>query len=101
MPMSSSSLLGLTGQYWKLAVGLVALVGGSVAPLRAATGVSWTLGTVIAVVGYAFTCLAVRCPGCGVRWFWQAALDAGVYAPLFKSSRCPSCQRDFAPTDRA
>jgi hypothetical protein len=90
-------VLSLTGQYWKIAVGVVAMLVGSLAPLSAATGMSWTVGTIVAVVGYAYTCYAVACPGCGARWMWQAALDAGVYAPLFKGSSCPTCKRDFAP----
>lgn len=94
--MANPSLLGLTGQYWKLAAGVLLLLAGSIAPLFEATGMSWTVGTAVACVGYAFTLLAVRCPNCGSRWFWQAALDAGVYRPLFKESACPSCQHDFS-----
>lgn len=93
--MQASSVLRLTGQNWKLVLGVAALVAGSVAPLWPATGLTWTTGTVLAIAGYAFTCLAVRCPACGSRWFWQAALDAGLYAPIFKGSACPSCKRDF------
>jgi hypothetical protein len=96
--VAQSSVLGLTGQYWKVAAGVVALVAGSIAPLFAASGMSWTTGTIVACAGYAFTCLAVRCPVCGSRWFWQAALDAGLYGPLFKGSACPACKRDFART---
>ncbi|MBW7930422.1 MAG: hypothetical protein H3C57_03840 [Gammaproteobacteria bacterium] len=94
--MATPSLLGLTGQYWKLVAGMLLLLVGSIAPLFEATGMSWTVGTIVACVGYAFTLLAVRCPNCGSRWFWQAALDAGVYRPLFKESTCPSCQHDFS-----
>ncbi len=94
--MAQASVLSLTGQYWKLIVGISALIVGSVAPLSEATGFSWTAGTVLAVVGYAFTCYAVRCPGCESRWFWQAALDASVYGPLFKGSSCPACKKDFS-----
>lgn len=94
--MAQSSVIGLTGQYWKLALGIGVLLVGSFAPLAAATGMSWTTGTVLAVAGYAFVCLTVRCPACGSRWFWQAALDAGLYRPLFRSSVCPQCERDYA-----
>jgi len=94
--MATPSLLGLTGQYWKLVVGTALLLVGSIAPLFEATGMSWTVGTIVACVGYGFTLLAVRCPNCGSRWFWQAALDAGVYRPLFKGSSCPNCQHDFS-----
>lgn len=94
--MNPSSVLRLTGQFWKLAAGVVALVAGSVVPLFEASGLSWTGGTILACAGYAFTLVAVRCPGCGSRWFWQAALDAGLYAPIFKGSACPACKRDYA-----
>lgn len=99
MVVDKTSVIRLTGQYWKLAVGVLALLIGSFAPMVEASGISWTSGTVVACAGYAFTCLAVRCPGCGSRWFWQAALDASLYAPLFKRTACPKCGRDFAPTN--
>lgn len=94
--MASSSVIGLTGQFWKLAIGVAALLVGSVAPLFEASGMSWTVGTIVACVGYAFPCYAVRCPGCGSRWFWQAALDATWYPPLFKGSSCPACKHDYS-----
>lgn len=97
--MEQSSVIGVTGQYWKLALGVVALLAGSFVPMVERIGMSWTAGTVLAIAGYAFTCLAVRCPGCGSRWFWQAALDASLYGPLFKRSACPQCGRDFARKD--
>lgn len=94
--MAGSSVIARTGQMWKVVLGGGALLVGSFAPLVAATGLSWTGGTVLATVGYVFVCLAVRCPDCGSRWFWQAAMDARVYAPLFRQAACPSCQRDYA-----
>jgi hypothetical protein len=89
-------VLSLTRQYWKVALGVVLLLAGSLAPLVEASGITWTTGTIIAVAGYAFTLIAVRCPVCGSRWFWQAALDAGLYGRLFRGSTCPACERDFA-----
>ena len=94
--MARISVISLTGQYWKVGVGVLAVLVGSFAPLVEASGLSWTWGTVIAVVGYSFTCLAVRCPACGGRWFWHALLDASLYVPLFKGSACPQCKRDLA-----
>lgn len=90
------SAIRLTGQYWKVGVGVLALLVGSFAPLFAATGISWTSGTILAVAGYSFSCVAVRCPDCGIRWLWQAALDAGLYPHLYKRSTCPACKRDYA-----
>ncbi|GMW06470.1 MAG: hypothetical protein QY320_13100 [Gammaproteobacteria bacterium] len=98
--MATSSVIGLTGQNWKLALGAAALLIGSFAPLATVTGISWTAGTVLAVAGYAFVCLMVRCPACRSRWFWQAALDAGLYGPLFRRPECPQCRHDFARTPR-
>jgi hypothetical protein len=92
-----SSVVALTGQYWKVAVGTAALVLGSIAPLFAATGLSWTAGTLVAAAGYGFTCMAVRCPACGSRWFWRAAFDAGLYKPLFRGQSCPQCNHDYRP----
>ena len=89
-------MIGLTGQYWKVGVGVLALLIGSFAPLVEASGLSWTWGTIVAIAGYSFVCLTVRCPSCGGRWFWQAALDASLYAPLFKGSACPQCKRDLS-----
>ena len=94
--MAQPSVISLTGQYWKLAAGVVALIVGSVAPLFESSGMSWTGGTILACVGYAYSCVAVRCPDCGSRWFWQAALDASWYPPLFKGSICPACKHDYA-----
>lgn len=94
--MISSSVLALTGQTWKLVLGIAALLVGSFAPLFAASGLDWTSGTVLAVAGYVFVCLAVRCPNCGSRWFWQAALDAGLYGPIFRQGQCPACKHDYA-----
>ena len=30
------------------------------------------------------------------RWFWSAALDAGLYGPLFRTPACPACKQEFA-----
>jgi hypothetical protein len=99
--MANTSVLAATGQTWKLAVAIGGLVAGSIAPLwPEATGLDWTSGSVLAVAAYAFGTLAIRCPACGNRWFWEAALDAGLYRPLFRGSACPKCQRDFGGSGR-
>ncbi len=96
--MARNSVISLTSQYWKIAVGVAGLVVGSFAPLFEASRMSWTVGTILACAGYAYTCIAVRCPDCGSRWLWRAALDAGLYRPLFRASNCPACKVDFAPS---
>lgn len=94
--MAGSSVVARTGQMWKVVLGGAALLTGSFAPLLSTSGLSWTSGTVLAIVGYAFVCLAVRCPRCGSRWFWQAALDASVYGRVFRRAVCPACEHDYA-----
>jgi len=76
-------------------VGILALVIGSVAPAFEQTGMSWTVGTIIAVVGYGFAVAYISCPSCSQRWFYKALLDAGMYGPLFRESICPDCKHDF------
>lgn len=91
------SVVMRTGQTWKLVLSILLMLIGSFAPLWDVFGMSWTVGTVLALVGYAFGCLAITCPDCGSRWFWSAALDAGLYGPLFRSSACRACTKDFGP----
>lgn len=94
-PMLENSVITRTGQMWKfvLAVGLT--LAGCIVPLFPATGMSWTVGTVLAFVGYGFGLAFIRCPECGQRWFWDAALDASLYAPLFTQPSCPACSFEF------
>ena len=91
----ASSVVRITGQNWKLIVGVLALLVGSFAPLSSRIGMTWTQGTILATVGYCFTLFAVRCPACGSRWFWQAAQRVELYKPLFTESRCPDCKHEF------
>ena len=49
--MLKQSVITKSGQLWKLAVAVVVLLVGSFAPLYPVTGISWTSGTVIVVVG--------------------------------------------------
>ena len=58
----------------------------------------WMAKIVLAVVGYAFGCLFIRCPDCGNRWFWSAALDGGLYKPLMTAPACTSCKKEFGAT---
>jgi len=94
--MLKSSLLGRSGQLWKFLVAVLALMLGSFAPLFPSLGISWTAGTVIAVVGYAFGLVAIRCTHCGSRWLWEATKGEIGYSPLFKQSPCPDCEHGFA-----
>jgi len=91
----NKSVIGRTGQWWKVALGMAALIFGSVAPLFESSGITVTAGTVIAVVGYGFSVAMLRCPSCGEHWFWKALIDASLYRPLFTRSTCPGCGRDY------
>ncbi len=93
--MFKDSVIRKTHQWWKLLVGVAGLVIGSIAPLFEVSGISWTVGTIIAVVGYGFSVAAIRCPSCEQRWFWKALLYSEIYAPLFTKTACPSCEHDF------
>lgn len=93
--MFSNSVISKTQQMWKLWVGIVAMVFGSIAPVFEQISVSWTAGTVIAVVGYGFTVAFVSCPACGQRWLFKALIDAGIYGPLFRKANCPTCEHRF------
>ncbi len=93
--MFTHSALGCSGQLWKLVISVLALMVGSFAPLYPALGMSWTAGTVIAIAGYVFGLVAIRCANCKSMWFWEAAKDASLYGPLFKGVECPSCNHKF------
>ncbi len=93
--MFSHSVIGKTRQMWKLWIGVAAMVFGSIAPAFDQTGLSWTAGTVIAVLGYVFSLALIRCPVCGQRWLVKALVDAEIYGPLFRKSSCPACGHEF------
>jgi len=90
------SVFSQSGQNWKFYSAIAALLAGSFAPLISASGISWTSGTFIAVFGYLFGLIAIRCVSCGSRWFWEAAKDASLYGRLFRKSSCPDCDHDFS-----
>jgi hypothetical protein len=94
--MFKNSVLTRTGQMWKLVVSVVALLAGSFVPLFPAAGMSWTVGTIVAIGGYIFGMATIRCQNCKKFWFWEASLDAGMYKPLFTKTRCPNCKHNYA-----
>lgn len=93
--MLDNSVIGRTGQAWKLYLAIALMLYGSFAPLWPTLRTSWTLGTIIVVAGYAFGIWFITCPKCRNRWFWSAALDGRLYGPLFKASDCPACKAGF------
>lgn len=94
--MAGQSVVRNTGQVWKLVLALGALIVGSFAPIWPETGLNWWTGSALAIAGYVYGLVAIRCPRCGSRWFWSAAIDAGLYGPLMRESSCPACKHDFA-----
>ncbi len=91
--MYSNSAVNNSGQTWKLAIAILALLIGSIAPAFPATGMSWTTGTIIAVAGYAFGVLLIRCPKCGARWFWDALMRPEIYKAVLAGPDCPKCDQ--------
>lgn len=94
-----NSVIVHTGQTWKLAIAVLALLAGSILPAFPSLGMSWTVGTVLAFGGYGFGLLLIRCPDCGAHWFWDAIMRAELYQALFGQPSCPSCSRDFSGED--
>jgi len=94
--MFKNSVISRSSQMWKLVLAVFALLVGSFAPLFPAIGIDWTAGTIIAVAGYLYGMIAIRCSSCSSMWFWEAAKDAGLYGPLFKRRECPNCQHQYS-----
>lgn len=90
--MFKNSVIRKTGQWWKLVVGVIALLVGSAAPVFEASRMSWTDGTILACLGYVFALLTIRCPSCDQRWFWKALIYSEMYRPLLTEPDCPSCK---------
>ena len=97
--MLKNSIIANTGQTWKLVLAFVALLAGSIVPAFPASGLSWTGGTVLAIVGYAFGVLMIRCKDCGARWFWDALMRPEVYKQVLTAPDCPSCASDSNSKD--
>ena len=87
---------------WKLAIAVLAMLVGSIAPAFSSTGMSWAVGTILAVAGYGYGMWAIRCADCGARWFWDALMRPEVYAAVFSEADCPTCkqQAETADADR-
>jgi hypothetical protein len=94
--MLGKSVIRQSGQLWKLILALAALFTGSFAPLVPATGIGWTSGTILAIVGYAYGIFGIRCSECRCMWLWEAAKDAGWYKRLFGEPSCPACGHRFS-----
>jgi hypothetical protein len=104
MRTSGTSLLSCTGQSWKLTLAIIGGLGycaflaaiealwfgGRIAEeIRA---LSLPSGAALALGSFVFACLDIRCPNCGMRWFWSGVSrkDDGVRL-LFSRPACPKC----------
>ncbi len=91
-----NSVIKRSGQTWKLVLAALLMLAGSVLPLFDQLGMSWTVGTIIALAGYVLALAGIACPSCNARWLWMATLDARLYGPVFRESSCPKCETNFA-----
>jgi len=89
------SVIRKSGQLWKFLFALGALLLGSFAPLFPASGMDWTVGSIVAIAGYVVGLVTIRCSACRSMWFWEAAKDSRLYPSLFGQSSCPVCEHDF------
>jgi hypothetical protein len=93
--MLGKSVIRGSGQLWKFVLAAGALLVGSFAPLLPASGIDWTAGSAIAIVGYVYGIIAIRCSRCKSMWLWEAAKDTRLYQRLFGDSSCPACGHKF------
>lgn len=51
------------------------------------------LGSIVGIGGFAYLCVAVRCPRCGARWFWLMASKRreDPMNQAFRNGACPAC----------
>lgn len=98
--MLKNSIIGSTGQTWKLVVAVAALAAGSILPALPGTGMSWTVGTILALGGYAFGVYLIHCPDCGARWFWDALMRPELYKEVLTQPDCPECSKKSSAPDQ-
>jgi hypothetical protein len=84
-----------SGQLWKMYVATVAICAGIVLSVFGVVGNIYYLfiGLLIGLLGIVYCCLAIRCPECGQRWYWQSIkqLKCGWVKRLMYQSECQSC----------
>jgi hypothetical protein len=99
------SVIKRTNQGWKLMLSLACIVAGfvlvgglhEVLPGFAFVGFGPRLliGFILWGIGLVFPCVAIRCPQCGARWFWQGISGRSVtnwFPWLVGRSTCPNCE---------
>lgn len=104
--MVDNSVIKKTGQWWKLVSGFVGLLLGA-AIMYYGIYLMRTLpqpppnllllifgGIALGFGAFGFQCIAIKCPDCGVRWFWATISTKGHKHFLIQAlghSVCPGC----------
>ena len=100
------SILRKSGQWWKFILSVtLTLFGGLIMlyGLAGARGASPEIllkailgGSGLALLGFTFGCIAIRCNKCGTRIFWHAVYrqkSQSWLMWLLRTSDCPNCTR--------
>ncbi len=101
--MAIDTFLKTTGQVVTFSIGVAVQVLGAVLVLLALTpvGTSGTVttfavlslgGITLALGGFAWNCLRIRCPNCGSRVFWEATRHESP-SSWFSGAVGPSCPK--------
>jgi hypothetical protein len=117
--VTKRSIIAKSDQIWKVAIGLILLIGGgatdaTVSFLLAAPHGSFAhkesmyvvqvVSTGASLLGFVYLCARVRCPQCGAKWIWMGV--TGKLRPksldtLVTLERCPTCDYGgIAPIQR-
>lgn len=98
--MLARTLIARTGQVWKLWLSMLLTYGGSALLFMALWEFSEPssvyligIGVVLCLLGLVIPSLAIRCPSCGARWYWNAISrrDHKRWFEGLSMSRCPQC----------
>lgn len=102
--MFDSSIVKKTGQIWKLGVFAACVLAGGACLLLARPVFQgngneqylafFAAAPVLILGGMAFAAISIRCPQCGVRWFWSAISKSEHNTWLAQAlghPHCPGC----------
>ena len=103
-PDDVKPVLQLSGQVGKVYRGTVGeWVGGAIVAAAVFGGVKGLMpptmtlallipGLVLGIGSFVYQCVSIRCPSCGLRWFWHEANHGlAADARLAHLSACPRC----------
>lgn len=97
--MNSNTVMNASGQVWKFYLATILIWTGIGTLIFGILGKNYFVlfGLLIGLSGIAFSCLAIRCPECGQRWYWQSLKRSikeskfGWVKRLFSQTECQSC----------